>query len=95
MDNKEFLPDPTLTQKENKICCEIMRKTGFMPVPAPEAETNAILSWLTATKKDWPNLMTYVYKDCCFQKLDGKWVIAMRTNDFLFRDLINGRENNG
>jgi hypothetical protein len=36
-----------------------------------------------------------VYKDCCFQKLDGKWVIAMRTNDFLFRDLINGRENNG
>lgn len=89
MNNTEFLPDPSLTMDQKKACCDIMRETGYVPEPATSGETGAIMAWLTATKKHWPNCMTYTYKDCCFQKNDGKWDIAMRTNDFLFQELLS------
>ena len=84
----DFLPDPSLTEDEKKLCCQIMRETGYIPQPATAGETGAIIAWLNATKGNLPNCMTYEYKDCCFQKENGKWHIAMRTNDFLYRKLL-------
>lgn len=88
MEISDFLPDPTLTAEERKRCCEIIRDTGYVPRPATESETGAIINWLNHTKGNLPNCMTYEYKDCCFQKNNGKWNIALRTNDFLFRELL-------
>lgn len=88
MNAVEFLPDPSLTLDEKKACCDIMRETGFIPRGASDNETGAIINWLNHTKTDLPNCMTFVYKDCCFQKMDGKWTIALKSNDFIFQDLL-------
>ena len=88
MNNNDFLPDPSLTMEEKKTCCDIMRSIGYIPQPASENEIGAVMNWLNNTKQSWPNLMTYEYKDCCFQKEGGKWNIALRTNDFLFQEML-------
>lgn len=91
---KDFLPEIELSNETKRKCVEIMKETGDVPAPAPDAEANAIVSWLNFSKKDWPNCMTYIYKDCCFQKSNGKWFLALRNNDFQFAKLLEkGRQN--
>ena len=93
MEAIDFLPDIYLTPEANKKCVEIMKQTGIVPQPATESETKAIIAWLDYSKKDMPNLMTHVYKDCVFQKNKGAWQLVARNNDFMFADLLKGKQN--
>lgn len=93
MEAIDFLPDIYLTPEANRQCVEIMKKTGIVPQPATDDEAKAIVAWLDYSKKDMPNLMTHVYKDCVFQKRNGSWVLATRNNNFLYMDLLKGKQN--
>lgn len=93
MENYEDPTAPFLTASENKEICNIIRKTGNIPQPATEQEINTIIAWLGWTKKDWPNLMTYYYKDCCFQKDCGLWDVSYKNKDLMYSELLYGRIN--
>lgn len=93
MEAIDFLPDVYLTPEANRQCVEIMKKTGFVPQPATDGETKAIIAWLDYSKKDMPNLMTHVYKDCVFQKRKNAWQLVARNNDFMYVDLLKGKQN--
>jgi hypothetical protein len=93
MEPEDFLPDVYLTPEANRQCVEIMKKTGVVPQPATDSEAKAIVAWLNYSKKDMLNLMTHVYKDCVFQKRNGSWVLATRNNNFLYMDLLKGKQN--
>ncbi len=93
MEAIDFLPDVYLTPEANRQCVEIMKKTGIIPRPATDSEAKAIIAWLDCSKKDMPNLMTHVYKDCVFQKRKGSWFLVTRNNNFLYMDLLKGKQN--
>lgn len=94
MDDFDYDIDPTkpfLTAQENKQVVEIMKKTGVVPQPATDQEITTIIAWLAWTKKDWPNLMTYEYKDCCFQKDNNVWELSHRNKDLMYSELLYRR----
>lgn len=95
MESQDFLPDFFLSIEANRECVNIMKETGEIPTPATSSEIGAIISWLDYSKKESPNFATYLYKDCCFQKLNGKWKLATRNNDYMFVDFIEKRRKNG
>ena len=82
--------EPFLTTEENKRVCELMR-AGNMPQPATDQEITTIIAWLGWTKKDWPNCMTYYYKDCCFQKENNIWELSYKNKDLMYSELLYGR----
>lgn len=93
MEEYEDPTQPFLTSEERKNICDIMRKTGTIPQPATEQEISTIIAWLGWTKQNWPNCMTYYYKDCCFQKDDGLWEVSYKNNDLMFSEVLYGRSN--
>ena len=95
MEAQDFLPDFYLSTEFNKECVSLMKQTGETPVPATEGEAAAIASWLNHSRKTSPNFATYLYKDCCFQKLNGTWKLAVRNNDYMFIDFVEKKVRNG
>ena len=96
MEDYTYDPEPTesfLSLTEKKKCCDIMRSTGVIPTPAKENEIKAILLWLNKTKSDYPNLVCYNYKDCCFQKDNGVWDLSYKNNDLMFSEMLYGGVN--
>ena len=96
MEDYTYDPEPTepfLTMDEKKKCCDMMRSTGDIPQPATENEITAILNWLNHVQTDWPDLISYNYKDCCFQKDYGKWDLSYKNNDLMFSEMLYGRSN--
>jgi len=82
---------PFLTEKERTACCDIMRKTNLIPAPLSDQEISTVIAWLSWAKKEWPNMMTYYYKDCCFQKENGMWDLSYRNKDLMFSELLYRR----
>ena len=93
MEPQDFITDIYLSTEEKKACVDIMRETGNVPTPATDGEIKAIESWLNFSKKETPNLMTHVYKDCCFLKMNNKWSLANRNNDFMYANLLKEKQN--
>lgn len=95
MEPQDFLPDFSLSTEFNKACVELMKETGEVPQPAKEREVQVITEWLNLSKKDSPNFATYLYKDCCFQKVHGTWKLATRNNNYMFLDFAEKKVKNG
>lgn len=86
--------EPFLTMDEKKKCCDIMRSTGEIPQPATDNEISAILNWLNHAQTNWPVLISYNYKDCCFQLVaENHWELSHKNNDLMFSEMLYGRSN--
>lgn len=95
MEPQDFLPEISLSNEFNKACVSLMKETKEIPQPATEREVQVIKEWLNVSKKDSPNFATYLYKDCCFQKVNGTWNLAIRNNDYMFVDFVEKKVKNG